>query len=179
MLKGSEELGDVFYLRASEAYMLSRARTDTRYSISHWEVWKRQLFLNDPYAILVTNSLELSPSLEVASCEITQELPSISLNLKVHYRLHKRTPLVPILSQTNPVHTTPIYESEINLNIIHTRLCVPSNLLCSGFTTNSSYSFLFPHSFYIPCQSHPRFDTRCWSSFSLNFVGVSGFLYPK
>jgi hypothetical protein len=52
---------------------------------------------------------ELRPSWEAADCGAIQERPSIVWNQKVHYRAHKSSPLVPIPSQIDPVHTIPSY----------------------------------------------------------------------
>jgi hypothetical protein len=60
--------------------------------------------------------IQLSPSWEAINCAVT---PSILWNLEVYYHVHKSFPLVSILSQSNPVHTTSSYHSTMQFNIVH------------------------------------------------------------
>jgi hypothetical protein len=63
---------------------------------------------------------------------------SILWNSRVHNRVHKSPPLVPILSQVNSVHNLWSYLITIHFNIIP-RVCLnlASELFCSGFRTDS------------------------------------------
>jgi hypothetical protein len=65
-----------------------------------------------------TNFMELSPSWEVANCAATEALTSILWNPKVDYCVHS-APVVLILSQIDPVRTTPSCLSKNDFNIVH------------------------------------------------------------
>jgi hypothetical protein len=89
-----------------------------------------------------TNSMELSPSSEAASCAATQELPNILWNSKVRYCVHKSPPLVP---NPKPDQSTPYYSILRSILILstHLRFGLPSGLYPSGFPTNNLYAILF------------------------------------
>ena len=66
-----------------------------------------------------THYVEKSASWEANWFSVSREIPPISRNPKVHYRIHKCPPTVPILSQLDPVHTPTSYFLKIHLNIIN------------------------------------------------------------
>jgi hypothetical protein len=75
--------------------------------------------MTDEYYNKQTNLMELSFFWEAASHAATQELPHILWNPKVHYRIHKTSPLDPNLNQIDAVHTIPSYLTKIYFNIFH------------------------------------------------------------
>jgi hypothetical protein len=99
--------------------------------------------------------MELSPSWEIASHAATQELSNILWNPKFHYRDHKNPPMDPILSQIEPVHTTPSYVSKYHINIIHppTSWSFWKSLFLLTFPLIILYAILFSHIRAI-CPAH-------------------------
>jgi len=68
---------------------------------------------------LLSYSMVQSPSWAANYFAVSQEIPRISRNPKVHYRTHKRPPPVSILVQPNPVHIPTSHLLEIHPNINH------------------------------------------------------------
>ena len=91
---------------------------------------------------LLIYSMVQNPSSEPNWFAVSQEIPRISRNPKVHYRNHKRPPpcLYPGPAQSSPYTQHPT--SWRSVIILTTNLCLglPSSLLPSGFATKALYN---------------------------------------
>jgi hypothetical protein len=87
---------------------------------------------------------------------VSQEIPRILWNPKVHYCIHKCPPPVSILSQPNQVHTATSHFLKIYLNIILSSTSgSPQWFLSLRFShQNTVHVSLLPHPSYMPRPPH-------------------------
>ena len=99
--------------------------------------------------------MEQRPSWEANRFSANQEIPRILWIPKVHFRLHKCPPPVPILSQINPVHGShPTSWRPILILSSHLRLRIPSVPFPQVSPPNPCKNLSLPHTCYIPCLFH-------------------------
>jgi len=111
----------------------------------------------------LTKYVEQSRSWEANRDSTSQEISRLLWNSEVHYRVHYGSPLVPILSQMNPVHTYLHYAPKIHFNII---LSTPKfsewslpfrfsdqNVLCISYLSHLCY---MPRPSYPSSIDHPN-----------------------
>jgi len=112
------------------------------------------------------------PSSEANSRSASHEIPRLLRNLKVHYGIHEGLPMVPMLSEMNPVHALPLYFRKIHYNIILPP--IPRSSKWSPpfrFSDQKSSS----HSCYMPRASHPPWHAE---EHTLGNSSLYNFLQP-
>jgi len=70
--------------------------------------------------------MQLGPPREGNKSTDRQEFPRIVWNMQRYYRVHRYPPVLPILSQTNPVHVLTSYFLKTHFNIILPSIRRPS-----------------------------------------------------
>jgi hypothetical protein len=104
-----------------------------------------------------TDCMELSPSWEAVRRSATEEFPKILLlwDQKIHYRVHRKPPLVSLLRQVNQsIAPSPIFSLRSILILSYNlRAGFHNGLFPSCFPTKILYAFL-PRSCYMPCPNN-------------------------
>jgi len=107
---------------------------------------------------LLTYFMEHSPW-DANRFAVSQEIPYVLWNPKVHYRIHKCPPPVPILSQYHPIHALIPHFVNSHLNIIlPLKLGSSKWLFFPQFPPPKPCTRLFtlPHSCYLPARTPPH-----------------------
>jgi len=114
-------------------------------------MWARTYITNS-----LTHSTEHSPSWEATHTSVSQEIPHISHNLKVHYRAHSSPHVLPVARQIHSMPSQPI-SFKIHCNIKPMPiLSLPSGFLPSKFSPPAGCTnFSSPHTCHSPCPNHP------------------------
>jgi len=95
-------------------------------------------------------SMEQSPFWEANRFSASQEIPCVLWNPKLHSRIYKSSPPVPILRQIKQAHAHHSTFRRSVLMFCHPRLGLPSGLFPSDFPPKLCLQLYFPHTCDVP-----------------------------
>ena len=127
----------------------------------------------------ITYLMEQSLFEKLASFSANQEIPRILWDPKVHCRVYKSRPPIPILSQNNPVNSPPPASRFLNIHLPIIVQCTPGSSkwsLSIRFPHQNSAHLLCPHTCYMTRPSHSYRLLRSLRSSLFSFLPC--FLVP-
>lgn len=150
----------LFYYKLKKGFFFTKA-SNTFFPMTHTLQYYCMKTLC-PLSFSLPPSTSLSLSLQGAETFLRSKLvhsysrfPTFCGTPKIHYRIQKHPPPLPILSQINTIRASPSHSLNIHFNIII--LCTSSSSMCSlflGHLTKTLYvPLLFPIS--VACPDSP------------------------
>ena len=127
----------------------------------------------------LNNSMEEGHSWEANSSSASQEISRFFWYPGVHCRVHRSPPLVPTLSQTNPVQVPVLSWKSIWILSSNLRLDLPSGLFLSDFPIKTQYMSLVPLTLFFSILTSEKRFFRSTDHAAVHYVVTSRLLLPR